>query len=443
MLWETVRLALTAIRRNVLRSFLTVLGVVIGVAAVIAMVTVGQGSSQQVAASVESLGTNVLIVRPGTQIMGPGARNSAPPFKLADVAALEDLPALEAVAPVVTTSETAVFGNMNRMTSVTGTTAAYLDIGGWELARGRSFTSVEDRTGANVCIIGETLRAALFGATDPTGEKIRLKAISCEVIGLLVAKGAGSFGQDQDDIVIMPVRTVQRRLLGSQDVSTIMMQVAPGVSSERAIGDIQALLRERRRISLGEDDNFAVMDMKELATMLNSVNTVLTGLLSSVAAVSLLVGGIGIMNIMLANVTERTPRDRPAARPWRAAQRRGRAVPTRGAGDLRCGGLARAAVRPVARLPDRGIRRLAGGVGAGAGAAVGGVLRGGGPGLRRVPGAPSVATGPDRGVAPRLSRRQARPAAAPSIRSGVRRNRRPSASAGGSRPPRMFTCNAG
>ena len=306
MLWETVRLALTAIRRNVLRSFLTVLGVVIGVAAVIAMVTVGQGSSQQVAASVESLGTNVLIVRPGTQIMGPGSRNSAPPFKLADVAALEELPALEAVAPVVTTSETAVFGNMNRMTSVTGTTAAYLDIGGWDMARGRSFTSIEDRTGANVCIIGETVRAALFGATDPTGEKIRLKAISCEVIGLLVAKGAGSFGQDQDDIVIMPVRTVQRRLLGSQDVSTIMMQVAPGVSSERAIGDIQALLRERRRISLGEDDNFAVMDMKELATMLNSVNAVLTGLLSSVAAVSLLVGGIGIMNIMLVSVTERT-----------------------------------------------------------------------------------------------------------------------------------------
>ena len=306
MLWETVRLALTAIRRNVLRSFLTVLGVVIGVAAVIAMVTVGQGSSQQVAASVESLGTNVLIVRPGTQIMGPGSRNTAPPFKLADIAALEELPALEAAAPVVTTSETAVFGNMNRMTSVTGTTAAYLAIGGWEMARGRGFTTIEDRSGANVCIIGETLRAALFGATDPTGEKIRLKAISCEVIGLLVAKGAGSFGQDQDDIVIMPVRTVQRRLLGSQDVSTIMMQVAPGVSSERAIGDIQALLRERRRISLGEDDNFAVMDMKELATMLNSVNAVLTGLLSSVAAVSLLVGGIGIMNIMLVSVTERT-----------------------------------------------------------------------------------------------------------------------------------------
>ncbi len=306
MLWETVRLALSAIRRNVLRSFLTVLGVVIGVAAVIAMVTVGQGSSQQVAASVESLGTNVLIVRPGTQIMGPGSRNTAPPFKLADIAALEDLPALAAVAPVVTTSETAVFGNMNRMTSVTGTTAAYLAIGGWEMARGRGFTTIEDRSGANICIIGETLRAALFGATDPTGEKIRLKAISCEVIGLLVAKGAGSFGQDQDDIVIMPVRTVQRRLLGSQDVSTIMMQVAPGVSSDRAIGDIQALLRERRRISLGEDDNFAVMDMKELATMLNSVNAVLTGLLSSVAAVSLLVGGIGIMNIMLVSVTERT-----------------------------------------------------------------------------------------------------------------------------------------
>ncbi|KEO55152.1 ABC transporter permease [Thioclava pacifica] len=306
MLWETVRLALTAIIRNALRSFLTVLGVVIGVAAVIAMVTVGQGSSEQVSANVESLGTSVLILRPGAQMMGPGTRDNAPSFKLADVEALQDLSALSAVAPVVSTSETAVYGNTNRSTSITGTTSDYLEIGGWEIARGRGFSTAEDRSGANVCIIGETVRTALFGSTDPTGEKIRIKSISCEVIGLLVAKGAGSFGQDQDDLVIMPVRTVQRRLLGGQDVSSISMTVAPGVSSERAISDIKTLMRDRRRIAIGEEDDFSVNDMKELASMLNSVNSVLTGLLSSVAAVSLLVGGIGIMNIMLVSVTERT-----------------------------------------------------------------------------------------------------------------------------------------
>ncbi|WP_054303015.1 ABC transporter permease [Gemmobacter sp. LW-1] len=306
MLLETIRLALTAIIRNALRSFLTVLGVVIGVAAVIAMVTVGQGSSEQVSANVEALGTNMLILRPGTRMMGPGARNTAPAFRLADIQALQDLDSLSSVAPVVSTSETAVFGNTNRTTSVTGTTSAYLDIGAWQIARGRGFTLAEDRSGANVCIIGETVRTALFGATDPTGEKIRIKAISCEVIGLLVAKGAGSFGQDQDDMVIMPVRTVQRRLLGSQDVASVMVQVAPGRSSERAMSDIQTLMRDRRHIAPGQEDNFAVNDMKELASMLNSVNSVLTGLLSSVAAVSLLVGGIGIMNIMLVSVTERT-----------------------------------------------------------------------------------------------------------------------------------------
>ncbi|MAQ38924.1 MULTISPECIES: ABC transporter permease [Thioclava] len=306
MLWETIRLALTAIIRNALRSFLTVLGVVIGVAAVIAMVTVGQGSSEQVSANVESLGTNVLVLRSGARMMGPGSRDTAPPFKLSDADALEDLSSLSAVAPVVSTAATAVFGNNNRTTSITGTTSPYLEIGGWTIALGRSFTPAEDRSGANLCIIGETVRTTLFGATDPTGEKIRIKSISCEVIGVLKSKGAGSFGQDQDDLVLMPVRTVQRRLMGSQDVSSISLQVARTASVERATSDIEALMRERRRIAIGEDDDFSVFDMAELSSMLNSVNSVLTGLLSSVAAVSLLVGGIGIMNIMLVSVTERT-----------------------------------------------------------------------------------------------------------------------------------------
>ncbi|MDF2142029.1 ABC transporter permease [Paenirhodobacter sp. CAU 1674] len=306
MLWETVRLAFTAIIRNALRSFLTVLGVVIGVAAVIAMVTVGQGSSEQVSSNVESLGTNVLVLRSGARMMGPGTRDTAPAFKLADVEALRELTVLSAVAPVVSASETAVYGNTNRSTSITGTTSDYLEIGGWEIARGRGFTTLEDKSGANVCIIGETVRTALFGATDPTGETIRIKAISCEVIGLLTAKGAGSFGQDQDDIIIMPVRTVQRRLIGDQDVASVSMQLASGVSTDRGISEIETLMRERRRIEIGEEDDFSVTDMKEIASMLNSVNSVLTGLLSSVAAVSLLVGGIGIMNIMLVSVTERT-----------------------------------------------------------------------------------------------------------------------------------------
>ncbi|PFG63760.1 putative ABC transport system permease protein [Thioclava sp. ES.031] len=306
MLWETIRLALTAIIRNALRSFLTVLGVVIGVAAVIAMVTVGQGSSEQVSANVESLGTNVLVLRSGARMMGPGSRDTAPPFKLSDAEALEDLSSLSAVAPVVSTGATVVFGNNNRTTSITGTTSPYLEIGGWTIALGRSFTPAEDRSGANLCIIGETVRTTLFGATDPTGEKIRIKSISCEVIGVLKSKGAGSFGQDQDDLVLMPVRTVQRRLMGSQDVSSISLQVARTASVERATSDIEALMRERRRIAIGEDDDFSVFDMAELSSMLNSVNSVLTGLLSSVAAVSLLVGGIGIMNIMLVSVTERT-----------------------------------------------------------------------------------------------------------------------------------------
>lgn len=306
MLWETIRLAFTTITRNALRSFLTVLGVVIGVAAVIAMVTVGQGSSEQVSANVESLGTDLLVLRSGARMMGPGSRDSAPSFRLSDAEALRDLTVLSAVAPVVNTSQTAVYGNANRSTTVTGTTSEYLTIGNWEIERGRSFTSAEDRSGGNVCVIGETVRTTLFGSTDPTGETIRIKAISCDVIGYLTAKGAGTFGQDQDDIVLMPIKTVQRRLEGNQDVASISMQLAPGVSTSRAISEIETLMRERRRIAIGEENNFSVSDMKEIASMLNSVNSVLTGLLSSVAAVSLLVGGIGIMNIMLVSVTERT-----------------------------------------------------------------------------------------------------------------------------------------
>lgn len=306
MLWETIRLALRAILRNTLRSVLTVLGVVIGVAAVIAMVTVGQGSSDAVAAQVESLGSNVVMLRPGSPQMGPGASIPAPDFTLRDVAALKELAVVTGAAPSVTTGQTVVFGNANRATQVRGTSAEYLPVSNWPLALGRSFTDSEDRSGAAVCILGETVRAHLFGAGNPLGETIRIKGIPCQVIGVLQAKGAGTFGQDQDDTLLMPIRAVQRRLEGSDGVSSITLSLTKAEDNGTAIAEVEALMRERRRISQGDTDNFSVMDMKQVASMLSSINSVLTGLLSAVAAVSLLVGGIGIMNIMLVSVTERT-----------------------------------------------------------------------------------------------------------------------------------------
>ena len=306
MLWETIRLAFRTIRRNVLRSFLTVLGVVIGVAAVIAMVTVGQGSSDRVSADVQSLGTNVLVLRPGKRQMGPPSQDSAKPFQLRDAEALGGLSVVRAVAPVSTSAQTAVFGNANSSTSITGTTNGYLAVTNWAVLQGRSFTEAEERGGAAACILGETVRKALFGAADPVGQTIRIKAVSCQVIGRLAVKGASSFGQDQDDIILMPIRAVQRRLAGNQDVPSIRVSLAEGVSTARGISEIEALLRQHRRIGSGDDDDFSVTDMREIASMLTGITSVLTGLLSSVAAVSLLVGGIGIMNIMLVSVTERT-----------------------------------------------------------------------------------------------------------------------------------------
>ena len=308
MFLETLRLAFIAIIRNKLRSFLTVLGVVIGVAAVIAMLTIGQGSSAQVSADVESLGTSVLSVRPGKRAMGPpgGARDNAPTFGLRDVEAIEALPVVATVAPVKSSSQVAVAGNSNVSTSVTGTSAGYLAVTNRALARGRIFSASEEQAGSAVCVLGETVRQALFGNTDPTGQMIRLRSVSCEVIGLLAAKGAGSFGQDQDDLILMPIRAVQRRLEGKSDVASIQIALRKSVSSEKGITAITNLLRDRRHIALTAADNFSITDMKEIASMLSGINTVLAGLLSSVAAVSLLVGGIGIMNIMLVSVTERT-----------------------------------------------------------------------------------------------------------------------------------------
>lgn len=213
---------------------------------------------------------------------------------------------MRTAAPYNQTSLNAVYGSEDTRTSVAGTDDRYLDVVDWPVVLGRSFLPTEESSGKAVCIIGETVRQDLFGNTDPIGEKIRLKTVTCEVIGLLEAKGASSFGSDQDDIVLMPIKAFQRRVTGSTDITMIYVAAATTVSTDRTLSDIEALMRERRRISESEEDDFHVRDMKQMASMLTGITDVLTGLLSAVAAVSLLVGGIGIMNIMLVSVTERT-----------------------------------------------------------------------------------------------------------------------------------------
>ncbi|MEW6353519.1 MAG: ABC transporter permease [Pseudomonadota bacterium] len=304
MLWNTLLLALRAIRRNVLRSFLTVLGIVIGVSAVITMVTLGNGATRAVQNQIASMGSNLLIVRPGQ--FGPSSA-SAPPFKLSDAVAVEEqLSGLEAVAPTAAETVNVIHMARSWSTTATGSTTAYFRAGNWRLAAGRFFNEAEERAGKAVCVIGDTVRRELFGNRNPVGDTIRVKQFACEVIGLLAPKGQSAMGRDQDDTVIMPLRTVQRRLSGTQDVNSLMISVRDGVSIEKAKEQIVALMRERRKVAVNEDDNFRVMDTKQIAETLTGTTRVMTMLLGAVAAVSLLVGGIGIMNIMLVSVTERT-----------------------------------------------------------------------------------------------------------------------------------------
>ena len=303
----TLLLALRAIRRNVLRSSLTILGIVIGVAAVIAMVTVGGGATAKVRADVASLGSNLLDVRPG-QGPGPGgARESAAMFTLDDSAAIaREIPGLAAVAPMASQTMHAIAGSANWSTTVTGSTNAFLQVRNWALANGRPFADAELRGGGAQCILGATVRKQLFGQQDPLGTRVRLQKLSCQVIGLLAVKGQTSFGMDQDDLILVPLRMLQRRVAGNSEVTAISVSAQEGVSTEKIQRDIERLLRERRRITAGKDDDFHVRNMQQLVSTLAGTTQVLTALLGTVGAVSLLVGGIGIMNIMLVSVTERT-----------------------------------------------------------------------------------------------------------------------------------------
>ena len=308
MFLETILIALREIRRNVMRSSLTILGIVIGVAAVITMVTVGDGATKQVANEISSLGSNLIDIYPGQSFRGPGGtRSGAPKFKIDDAEAIErEIFGLAGVAPVNGRSAQAIRGNDNWSTLITGSTNAYLTVRNWTLADGSLFNDGELRAGAAVCIIGDTIRKQFFGGQDPIGSTIRLEKISCRIIGVLKSKGQSGFGSDQDDFVLLPLRTVQRRLSGNTDVNSISVSVMDGVSTEKVKADIEGLLRQRRQAGKNEEDDFMVRDMQEIVQTLTGTTRLLTTLLGAVAAVSLLVGGIGIMNIMLVSVTERT-----------------------------------------------------------------------------------------------------------------------------------------
>ena len=307
MLPNTILLALRSIRRNLMRSFLTVLGIVIGVSAVITMVTLGNGATQAVQTQISSLGTNLLQIRPG-QRMGPGAGGgAAPSFKEADATAIaSQIGGVSAVAPESRSSATVVANGRNWTSSVVGSSNAWLTTGNWLLQEGREFSDDELRAGAASCIIGETVRREMFGSTPALGQALRVKQVSCEVVGILASKGQGSFGNDQDDVVLVPLKTLQRRITGNTRVNTLLVSMAEGSDATRIKAGITQLLREQRKLADGVEDNFNVLDTKQLADTLSGTTQIMTTLLGAVAAVSLLVGGIGVMNIMLVSVTERT-----------------------------------------------------------------------------------------------------------------------------------------
>ncbi len=325
MLLSVLLLALRSVRRNLLRSFLTILGIVIGVSAVITMVTLGNGAAQSIRNQIAGLGSNLLLVMPGQRLPGGGGGGGGgvPQFTAADAEAIaSQIGGIAAVAPQARSSATVVANGRNWSTSVTGSTNAWFETGNWKLAQGRAFEPDEQLAGAAVCVIGETVRRELFGgavqggtgaatgeagSTPPPGlgQALRIKQFSCTVIGILAAKGQGGMG-DQDDAVVVPLHTLQRRVTGNQRVNTIAVTMADGSDSAPLKASLRKLLRERRKLAEADDDNFSIFDTQQLAETLSGTMGVMTTLLGAVAAVSLLVGGIGIMNIMLVSVTERT-----------------------------------------------------------------------------------------------------------------------------------------
>jgi len=308
MIWNAFILALREIRRSVMRSVLTTLGIVIGIASVIAMIMLGDATTAYVTQSISKLGTNMLMVIPGQQRQGPPSTDSkARRFTHSDIDALKrEIINVRGVAPVSSSQMQAVYANKNYSTTIEGSDNDYFIVKDWVFASGRNFLPSELQGGKTVCVIGETVRKELFGTLEPVGELIRLENFSCEIVGLLESKGAAMFGMDQDAIIVTPIKMFQRRISGNQEIGRIMISANTPSSIESVKASLISILQERRKIQIGQENDFNVHDMREMVQTLSSTTQILTILLGAVAAISLLVGGIGIMNIMLVSVTERT-----------------------------------------------------------------------------------------------------------------------------------------
>jgi putative ABC transport system permease protein len=304
------RIAINALKRNKLRAALTMLGIVIGVASVIAMLAIGQGSKKSIQDQISTMGSNMIFVTPGSQRRGGFEFGNADTrtLTLEDVEAIKqgtDL--IKDISPQVRASGQVVYGSENWPTTIYGVSPSYLDIRKIQVESGRAFDEREIKTLAKVCLIGKTVVDNLFGVNvNPVGKVIRFKSIPLKIIGVLQSKGQSSFGQDQDDLLIAPYTTVQRRILAITWLQGIYMSAINEKSSETAINEVISTLRRKHKIKTGDEDDFQVRAQSELLSMFTSVSDILTILLGAIAGISLLVGGIGIMNIMYVSVTERT-----------------------------------------------------------------------------------------------------------------------------------------
>lgn len=309
-LGNLLKVAVNALKRNKLRSFLTMLGIIIGVASVITMLAIGQGSKKSIEDQIASMGSNMLFVMPGNMRMGGVQQGSSASKRLtiADVNAIKTgCDAVAAVSPEVRSSGQAVWGNSNWPTTIYGGNEEYLAIKSWEIVSGRNMTENEAKGSAKVCLIGRTVADELFGeGIDPTGETIRFKNIPFKIIGVLKEKGQNSFGMDQDDVLIAPYSTVQKRILAQTHIQSIQMSARSAGDSEAAQVQVEEVLRRTHKLRENEDNDFEIRSQEELSTTMTSVTDILTILLGAIAGISLLVGGIGIMNIMYVSVTERT-----------------------------------------------------------------------------------------------------------------------------------------
>ncbi|MGV8136426.1 MAG: ABC transporter permease [Mangrovibacterium sp.] len=307
---NTIKIALNALKRNKFRSFLTMLGIIIGVASVIAMLAIGQGSKKSIQDQMSSMGTNMIFVMPGSERRGglQMSRSDMQTMKLEDVDAIrKGCPAISAVSPVVNSSGQAVVGNSNWPTTIYGVNNEYLGIRKYEIAAGRNFTEQEIKTYAKVCLIGQTIVENLFpNGENPIGQSVRVGSIPLKIIGVLDEKGENGMGQDQDDLILAPYTCVQKRILAITYIQSIFASAASEEVNDIAIDQMSETLRRQHKIRQGDKDDFRIMSQSEMVQTFSSISDVMTILLGAIAGISLLVGGIGIMNIMYVSVTERT-----------------------------------------------------------------------------------------------------------------------------------------